>query len=347
VTFILFIHPSDEMYGADRVLLEVIEAVPPQWEKEVWLPNDVEYEQRQLSNQLRQRGVSVRIIPLPILRRAHMRIAYAPRIIGDFLKTRRLLRERRPEIVYLNTSATLLCRLMCNTVRTAVIVHVHEYFTGIEGLALRMLMWRTNKIIVVSRSVGKRLGRRLGDAADLIYNGFDIECEASNSRQAPTLTFVLASRWNSWKGHASLLRAWSQIRRDDVRLLVLGGPPPTGAAVDVDAIVAAMPNRDSVKIVGQVEDPLATMSSGHILLVPSTKPDPLPTVAIEAMGLGVAVMASRIGGLPEIVADGKTGWLLPPDAIHLGRNGRRRYEAMFEEQAFRQQVRRALEEVSD
>jgi glycosyltransferase involved in cell wall biosynthesis len=126
--------------------------------------------------------------------------------------------------------------------------------------------------------------------------------------------------------------------------------------------VEAMPNRESVKIVGQVEDPLETVSSAHVLLVPSTRPDPLPTVAIEAMGLGVAVMASRTGGLPEIVVDGETGWLLPPeddeawtraiesvtteDALHLGRNGRRRYEAMFEGRQFRQKVRRALEEVA-
>jgi glycosyltransferase involved in cell wall biosynthesis len=123
-----------------------------------------------------------------------------------------------------------------------------------------------------------------------------------------------------------------------------------------------MPNRESVKIVGQVEDPLETVSSAHVLLVPSTRPDPLPTVAIEAMGLGVAVMASRTGGLPEIVVDGETGWLLPPeddeawtraiesvtteDALYLGRNGRRRYEAMFEGRQFRQKVRRALEEVA-
>ncbi len=48
-------------------------------------------------------------------------------------------------------------------------------------------------------------------------------------------------------------------------------------------------------------------------IVPSIWPDPCPTVAMEAMAAGKPVIASRIGGLPEIVADGDTGILVPPD----------------------------------
>lgn len=48
-------------------------------------------------------------------------------------------------------------------------------------------------------------------------------------------------------------------------------------------------------------------------IVPSIWPDPCPTVAMEAMATGKPVIASRIGGLPDIVADGDTGILVPPD----------------------------------
>lgn len=47
-------------------------------------------------------------------------------------------------------------------------------------------------------------------------------------------------------------------------------------------------------------------------IVPSIWPDPCPTVAMEAMATGKPVIASRIGGLPEIVADGETGFLVTP-----------------------------------
>ena len=48
-------------------------------------------------------------------------------------------------------------------------------------------------------------------------------------------------------------------------------------------------------------------------IVPSIWPDPCPTVAMEAMALGKPVIASRIGGLPEIVADGETGIVVTPE----------------------------------
>jgi len=76
--------------------------------------------------------------------------------------------------------------------------------------------------------------------------------------------------------------------------------------------------------------------------------DALPTVLLEAMGSGVPVVASAISGVPEIVVDGETGYLVPPgdaaalaDAIErvlrhpaaarrLGRAGRERAEHLFD-----------------
>jgi glycosyltransferase involved in cell wall biosynthesis len=49
-----------------------------------------------------------------------------------------------------------------------------------------------------------------------------------------------------------------------------------------------------------------------IALIPSTCPDACPTVAMEAMAMGRPIIASRIGGLTDIIVDGQTGLLVPP-----------------------------------
>jgi glycosyltransferase involved in cell wall biosynthesis len=60
----------------------------------------------------------------------------------------------------------------------------------------------------------------------------------------------------------------------------------------------------------------AVMAAWHrctLALAPSIWPDPCPTVAMEAMSTGHPVIASRIGGLADIVADGETGLLVTPE----------------------------------
>jgi glycosyltransferase involved in cell wall biosynthesis len=87
--------------------------------------------------------------------------------------------------------------------------------------------------------------------------------------------------------------------------------------------------------------------------VPSKLPEPLGRVAIEAMSFGRPVIASEIGGLPEVVKDQVTGWLIPPgdpavlaEAIRgiierpqvwrgFGVAGRRRYEELFSAESIR------------
>lgn len=100
-----------------------------------------------------------------------------------------------------------------------------------------------------------------------------------------------------------------------------------------------------VSFAGRVEDPAAELAHCHAVAVPSVWEEAFGLVAVEAMALGRAVVASRAGGLAEIVEDGTTGLLVPPgDAAalaqavaslgpercsELGAAGRARYEGMF------------------
>jgi glycosyltransferase involved in cell wall biosynthesis len=66
---------------------------------------------------------------------------------------------------------------------------------------------------------------------------------------------------------------------------------------------------------GWVESPRNFLQMLDLLIVPSSEFDPFPTVLLEAGQSGVPVLAARVGGVPEIVVDGQTGWLFEPGNV--------------------------------
>jgi glycosyltransferase involved in cell wall biosynthesis len=85
---------------------------------------------------------------------------------------------------------------------------------------------------------------------------------------------------------------------------------------------------------------MAAWRRSLIGLAPSTCPDACPTVVIEAMTAGSPVIASRIGGVPDLVVDGETGLLIPPGDAGALRSGIRR---LLADPALRQRMGRAAQ----
>ena len=77
-------------------------------------------------------------------------------------------------------------------------------------------------------------------------------------------------------------------------------------------LAAALGLRDRVRLVGFRDDVDNVYGAADVVVVPSTRPDPLPNSALEAAAAGCCVVGAAHGGLPEIVRDGETGRLVPP-----------------------------------
>ncbi|CAN3700954.1 D-inositol-3-phosphate glycosyltransferase [Microbacterium sp. MM2322] len=308
----IVIHPSDEMYGADRVLLEVLRTVPRDLDVEVWLPTDVDYPERQLTRALQDAGIRVHHRALPIMRRAYLRPARLPGLAWRALTTGARLLAARPDLVYLNTAAAALAAPPARVSGARVVLHLHEHIDERSKAAVPFLRF-AHRIIAVSAAVADVLPAALRGRTRVVNNGF----EAAPPTPLPTfvdgIRVVVASRWNAWKGHRVLLDAWNATRRDDLRLEILGDRPPSGEAVDVPALVATSPRHDRIVVVGPTSDVRAHLDAAHVVVVPSVLPDPLPTIAIEALGAGRALLASDAGGLREIVGDSPL--LVPPGDV--------------------------------
>lgn len=353
----LVVHSSDELYGADRMLLHVIAAFRDlDVDLDVLLPSDIAHGPFPLCEVLTSEGVAWRHADLPILRRAAVRPLGVLRLVRSSIRTGRSIRRGRYDLVYLSSSACLVVAPIARVmgVRRSVL-HLQERWDGRSAHVLRWLARWTSARVAISEYVAGTT--RLAEPAPVVVENAVDDASRRAVVDVPRvragLEFVVASRWNRWKGHRTLLDAWGRAGCPGT-LVVLGGPPSSGEAVDVPALVAELPIPDSVRLVGEVADIAPHLASADVLVLPSDEPEPFGLVVIEAFSLGRPVIASRAGGPVEIVQDGVTGWFFHPqdaddlarvltsldlDAVRqAGRSARADYEARFEPARFRAEL---------
>lgn len=123
---------------------------------------------------------------------------------------------------------------------------------------------------------------------------------------------VCVGRLSSEKGHAGLLDAFAHLRdRGILAQLILVGDGPEHDMLKRQC--AGLGMSDAVNFVGRKDEQetLAEIARSDLLVLPSLM-EGLPVVLMEAMALGVPVVASRVAGIPELIEDGKEGLLFRP-----------------------------------
>jgi glycosyltransferase involved in cell wall biosynthesis len=125
----------------------------------------------------------------------------------------------------------------------------------------------------------------------------------SPRREGPGDYFLYLGRFSEEKGIATLLHAWKQSKS---KLLVVGAGPQE------EELRAIASPRVEFRPPVEASEVTALLQRARALLVPSTCYEGAPRAIIEAFAAGVPVLASRIGGLPEMVVDDVGGRLLEP-----------------------------------
>jgi glycosyltransferase involved in cell wall biosynthesis len=315
---IVFVHPSDELYGADRVLLQILQSVPAELhdDTEVWLPTDLEHPQTPLCVEIERMGITVHHRQLPILRRAYQRPGELVGLERRAHALYRELRRRRPQLVYCTTSAAMGGAPVARLARVPRVVgHLQELWSKRDSTLIGPLARATHQLVTVSSPVRENLVPSLRRRAVVVPNATpDPETVTPLEGREGPLTFVIASRWVGGKGHDTLLAAWDKASSPG-RLVILGGEPPTGDAVDVVRLVESSNRPETVEIAGEVADPHPFLDRADVVLVPSEKPEGFGLVAIEGFARSRPALVSTAGGLVDIVTDGVDGWAFEPGDV--------------------------------
>ncbi len=153
-----------------------------------------------------------------------------------------------------------------------------------------------------------------------IRNGVDTSKFAPNHDATVPLKYGVTGRYAIFvgritrqKGLAHLLRAWKQVPAEYGLVLAAGSPDEEGIGKEVADLIAELQKTRSniwwIKDMLAHDELTAMLTAADLFICPSVY-EPLGIVNLEAMGCETAVLGSRVGGIPEVIADKQTGELV-------------------------------------
>ncbi len=221
------------------------------------------------------------------------------RAVASWPKALRL--GSRWDVVYLNST---VCGRLLPALRSArTVLHVHDIVERVPR------HWaQASLVLAASQAVADRLD---GLDAQVVFCPIDLDPPTApcpwRQNGAPVIGYV--GRIEPRKGPLDLVRAAGHIRErvPGARIVVVGGDP---YGTDPEYL-ADVRGSAEVEHVEWVENAPGVMRHLDVLVAPSHQ-EPFGTVLSEAMAVGTPVVATRVGGLAEVVEDGVTGALVAP-----------------------------------
>ena len=201
-------------------------------------------------------------------------------------------------------------------------VHSSRMRSAEDREAVRALTPSMDRLIAVSQSIVRKIADERDGLApvSLIYNGVDL---ARYDHQEPCCTLReeygmepnaqivgVVARLDPEKGHPTLLEAWPAVLRScpDAYLLVVG---EGSQRETLEHMANELRIAHRVVFAGRRDDIPAVTAALDVAVLPSYREAQGLTI-LEAMALSRPVVASNVGGIPEMINDGVTGLLVPP-----------------------------------
>jgi glycosyltransferase involved in cell wall biosynthesis len=375
---ILFLHHTAIMGGAELHLLSVARHFRER-------STVVLFADGPFRHALEAAGVEVRVFPSEWATRGIRQGGprFSARNVAAILRLAWLAWQaaRGAELIYANSPKALLVASIARLVRPKPVMwFLHDLLdeTHFSPRAIRLLVTTANRtaarILANSRATAAAfvsVGGR-GDLVRVVYDGFDAARFHDTSVDLTALRAELDlkqsraigvfGRITPWKGQDVVLRALAQV--PSVVALFVGEEEDGGYANEVRLLATKLGIAERVRFLGFREDVPQLMRLIDCVVHASTAPEPFGRVAVEGMLAGRPVIATRAGGIPEIIEDGASGILVTPgnptelaaaiarvladpvEAARLGEAGRARACELFSEERMLREIEQNVDEIS-
>ncbi len=154
----------------------------------------------------------------------------------------------------------------------------------------------------------------------LIYNGIETEKFTINRAidfyQTDYFTITAIGNLHSYKGYGDLLEAMRLLKQQHSTLkfkLLIAGRDENNNLADYHDFLKNHQFEEIIQFMGHCDNVIALLQQSHLHVHPSHT-EGLPNAIIEAMSAELPVIATNVGGIPELIDDGKTGLLIAPHA---------------------------------
>jgi glycosyltransferase involved in cell wall biosynthesis len=224
------------------------------------------------------------------------------------------------------------CALLAKLSGARALIHVHVKYDDWIGRPTRRALRAADALVGVSAFVSRSLvaGGHRPERIHTVLNAIDPQawkqdCDPADVRMSLNVpvdapVVVSVSRLFHWKGQRELIRALALVRNQlpAVRLLLVGAQDALAGGPryedELKSLVAELGLRENVLFLGRRSDVARMMAAGDVFCLPSFE-EPFGLVFAEAAAMRRPVVALDNGGTPEVVAQGKTGLLVPPRDI--------------------------------
>jgi N-acetyl-alpha-D-glucosaminyl L-malate synthase BshA len=181
---------------------------------------------------------------------------------------------------------------------------------------------QSDAVTAVSASLRDDTRREMPVKSDIVVIPNFLDCHFHRRAADPQLRAGFCRADEKLVIHVSNLRPVKQVdavvrvfalirERVAARLLIVGEGPELGRA---ERLIEELGVTAHVELVGEAQDVVGLLSVSDLFLLPSLQ-ESFGLSALEAMACGVPVVASNVGGLPEVITDGVTGFLYRPDDV--------------------------------